>query len=66
LLIDFLNQVLKEEAGPITELTYLTPEQMGATAFERRAVFDLYCTNKDGEHFIVEIQKAKQINLYLY
>lgn len=60
LVIDFLNQVLKEEEGTITDITYLTPERMGTTAFQRRAVFDLYCQNDKGEYFIVEMQKAKQ------
>ena len=60
LVIDFLNQILKEEEGTITNITYLSPERMGTTAFQRRAVFDLYCQNDKGEYFIVEMQKAKQ------
>ncbi len=60
LLIDFLNELLREEEGTITNITYMTPEQLGITAFERRAVFDIYCENERGEKFIVEMQKAKQ------
>jgi predicted transposase/invertase (TIGR01784 family) len=60
LLIDFLNELLKEEQGTITELTYLKNEQVGRTEFDRRAIFDLYCKNERGEYFIVEMQKAKQ------
>ena len=60
LLIDFLNELLRSEQGKITELTYLKTEQLGSTALNRRAVFDLYCTNEKGEKFIVELQKTKQ------
>ncbi len=57
LLIDFLNEILREEEGVITHITYMTPEQLGITAFERRAVFDIYCENDRGEKFIVQISK---------
>ncbi|OFX28022.1 MAG: hypothetical protein A2033_14615 [Bacteroidetes bacterium GWA2_31_9] len=60
LLIDFLNELLKEEQGEITELTYLKNENLSTTELNRKAIFDLYCTNKRGEKFIVELQKTKQ------
>ncbi len=60
LLLDFLNELLKEEQGRITELTYLKNENLGATELNRKAIFDLYCTNEQGERFIVELQKTKQ------
>ncbi len=60
LLLDFLNELLREEQGLITELTYLKNENLGATELNRKAIFDLYCTNEKGEQFIVEMQKAEQ------
>jgi predicted transposase/invertase (TIGR01784 family) len=60
LLMDFLNELLKEEQGEIVELTYLKNEQLGSGVLDRRAVFDLYCTSETGEKFIVELQKTKQ------
>jgi predicted transposase/invertase (TIGR01784 family) len=60
LLLDFLNELLKDEQGTITELTYLKNENIGTTELNRKAIFDLYCTNEKGERFIVEIQKTKQ------
>jgi predicted transposase/invertase (TIGR01784 family) len=60
LLLDFLNELLKEEQGTITELTYLKSENLGSTELNRKAIFDLYCTNERGEKFIVELQKTKQ------
>lgn len=60
LLLDFLNELLREEQGEIVELTYLTNEHIGPTEVDRKAIFDLYCQNDKGEKFIVEIQKAKQ------
>ncbi len=60
LLLDFLNELLKDEQGTITDLTYLKSGQLGMSGTERKAIFDLYCTNERGERFIVELQKTKQ------
>lgn len=57
--MDFLNELLPEK-GPITTLTFIQSEQLGATEVDRKAIFDLYCINEKGERFIVELQKAKQ------
>ncbi len=65
LLLDFLNVLLKEEQGEITDLTYLKGEQLGASELDRKAIFDLYCENEKGEKFIVELQKTKQ-NFFKY
>ncbi len=58
LLLDFLNELLKEE-GKITELTYLKTEQLGASKISAKSILDLYCQNEKGEKFIVELQKTK-------
>jgi len=60
LLLDFLNELLKEEQGQIKDLTYLKIEQFGESDIDRKAIFDLYCENEKGEKFIVELQKSKQ------
>ncbi|MFN8256363.1 MAG: Rpn family recombination-promoting nuclease/putative transposase [Bacteroidales bacterium] len=60
LLLDFLNELLRQEQGEITELTYLKNENLSTTELNRKAIFDLYCTNERGEKFIVELQKTKQ------
>lgn len=60
LLLDFLNELLKEEQGQITNLTYLKTEQLCSSNIDRKAIFDLYCENERGEKFIVELQKSKQ------
>jgi len=60
LLIDFLNELIGKEAGIIKDLTYLSTEQLGKTSIDRKAIFDIYCENEEGEKFIVELQKAKQ------
>ncbi|MEA5258941.1 Rpn family recombination-promoting nuclease/putative transposase [Arcicella aquatica] len=60
LLLDFLNELLKEEQGQIKELNYLKTENLGLTESDRKAIFDLYCENERGEKFIVELQKTKQ------
>ncbi|MBS9783483.1 MAG: Rpn family recombination-promoting nuclease/putative transposase [Pasteurella sp.] len=60
LLKDFLNELLREEQGEIIDLQYLKTEQLSGTKQDRKAFFDLYCTNEKGERFIVELQKTKQ------
>jgi predicted transposase/invertase (TIGR01784 family) len=59
LLIDFLNQVLSEKEQ-IKDLSYLNTENLGNTATDRKAIFDLYCENENGEKFIIELQNVKQ------
>ena len=60
LLLDFLNELLIEQEGPIKNITYLNTEHLGSSPLDRRAIFDIYCENEKGEKFIVELQKAKQ------
>lgn len=60
LLLDFLNELLREEQGEILSLTYLKSEHLGTSELDRKAIFDLYCENERGEKFIVELQKSKQ------
>jgi len=60
LLLDFLNELLKDQEGRITELSYLPNEKLPISVGDRRAIFDIYCTNEKGEQFIVEMQKAEQ------
>ncbi|MGD1891076.1 MAG: Rpn family recombination-promoting nuclease/putative transposase [Cyclobacteriaceae bacterium] len=59
LLIDFLNQVLGDRER-IQDLTYLNTEHLGNTESDRKAIFDLYCENEQGEKFIIELQNVKQ------
>jgi predicted transposase/invertase (TIGR01784 family) len=59
LLIDFLNEILKEE-GCITDIEYQPTLQLGNTEADRKAIFDISCKNEKGEYFIVEMQKARQ------
>ena len=59
LLIDFLNQILPD-GREVKDLTYSSTDKLGKTEIDRKAIFDLYCLGKNGERFIVEMQKAKQ------
>jgi predicted transposase/invertase (TIGR01784 family) len=59
LLISFLNTLLPEK-HQIQDLRYTHNEHQGATALDRKAIFDLRCVSPSGEHFLVELQKAKQ------
>lgn len=58
LLIDFLNQLLPEH-HQIAELQFKNTEQLPDVPLERKAIFDISCVSVTGEHFIVEMQKAK-------
>ena len=59
LLLDFLNALLPEN-NKIVTLAFKNTEQLGQTEFDRKAIYDIYCENDNGEKFIVELQKAKQ------
>ncbi|WP_220495749.1 Rpn family recombination-promoting nuclease/putative transposase [Oceanospirillum sediminis] len=58
-LISFLNTLLPER-HQIQELQFSANEHQGATALDRKAIFDLNCVSSTGEFFVVELQKAKQ------
>jgi len=59
ILIEFLNDLLPEK-HQVQDLHYLDREQLGHNDGERKAIFDVRCVAESGEHFIVELQKAKQ------
>jgi predicted transposase/invertase (TIGR01784 family) len=59
LLIAFLNEVFRGRKH-IVDLVYNKNEHPGETKGEGGAIFDLLCTGKDGEHFIIEVQRGKQ------
>ena len=59
LLISFINSLLhgREE---IKDLTYLNAEHLGTGEADRKAIFDVYCENEQGEKFLVEMQRGEQ------
>ena len=59
LLIDFLNSLFEGELV-VKDVTYLNSEHVGDVHTERKAIFDVYCENENGEKFIVEMQNASQ------
>jgi hypothetical protein len=44
LLIDFLNEVIKE-VGLITDIQYMQTFHLGQLEKDRKAVFDIFCNN---------------------
>jgi predicted transposase/invertase (TIGR01784 family) len=61
LLIDFLNNLLKGERE-IVDVQYLDKEQILEQEKRRSAVYDIYCKDKNGDYFIVEMQNSFQDN----
>lgn len=59
LLINFLNSLFNGEEV-IKDVNYLNSENVGDVFTERKAIFDVYCENEQGEKFIVEMQNAYQ------
>ena len=59
LLISFLNSLLQGREE-INDITYLNTEHLGTQEYDRRAVFDVYCKNSQGEYCLVEMQKGEQ------
>lgn len=61
LLIDFLNSLFAGEKH-ILDIRFLDKEIVGETVEDRNSIYDIYCTNEDGEQFIVEMQNRSQVN----
>ena len=59
LLVNFLNSLFDGEEV-IKDVKYLNSENVGDVYTERKAIFDVYCENEQGEKFIVEMQNAYQ------
>ena len=60
LLADFLNELLPDK-HKIHTLSYSKSEYLGPSLSDLKAIFDIFCTNEQGDKFIVEIQRANQI-----
>jgi predicted transposase/invertase (TIGR01784 family) len=58
-LISFLNDLLDID-DKIIDLEYRNLEKMGLNIIDRRAVFDVYCTDEKNNNFIVELQRSQQ------
>ncbi len=59
LLISFLNDLLDIEAK-IVDIEYRNLEKLGLNVIDRKAIFDIYCTDEKNSNFIVELQRSKQ------
>lgn len=59
ILISFLNAVLQRDFE-ITEVQFQDKEKHGDIYRDRKVIYDIYCTDSEGNKFIVEMQNAKQ------
>ena len=59
LLISFLNDLL-DIKDKIVDIEYRNLEKLGLSIIDRRAIFDVYCTDEKNSNFIVELQRSKQ------
>lgn len=60
LLMAFLNTTISDDTGIITDLQYLPQEQVCIFENEKNVIFDIFCTNKNGDRFIIEMQRSMQ------
>jgi predicted transposase/invertase (TIGR01784 family) len=58
-LISFLNDLLDIE-DKIVDIEYRNLEKLGLNVIDRKAIFDVYCTDEKNNNFIVELQRGKQ------
>ena len=61
ILIDFLNELFKGQKE-ITDLSFNSTEYAGDNKEFKKIFFDLLCTGRNGEQFIIEMQRAEQRN----
>ncbi len=59
LLISFLNDLLDID-DKIVDIEYRNLEKLGLSIIDRRAIFDVFCTDSKNNNFIVELQRSKQ------
>ena len=59
LLIDFLNSLLVGERH-IHDIQFLDKEILSESVADRNCIYDIYCTDENGEQFIVEMQNRRQ------
>ena len=62
LLISFLNALFHDEQV-IKDVKYLNSEKLGEGYGDRKAIFDVYCENEDGEKFILETTTSDNISM---
>ncbi len=58
-LISFLNDLL-ELKYKIVDISYRNLEKLGLSIIDRKAIFDVYCTDEKNNNFIVELQRSQQ------
>jgi predicted transposase/invertase (TIGR01784 family) len=59
ILMSFLNS-LQFHPLEITDISFKTSEKLGYSIKDRKAIFDLYCTDSKSNRFIVELQRVEQ------
>ena len=58
-LISFLNDLLELDDN-IIDIEYRNLEKLGLSILDRKAIFDVYCTDEKNNNFIVELQRSPQ------
>ena len=61
LLIDFLNALLKGERS-VKDIHFLDKELLPEYEKDRSLIYDVYCTDDNGDQFIVEMQNREHVN----
>lgn len=61
LLIDFLNALLEGERH-VEDIHFLDKELLPEFENDRGLIYDVYCTDSNGEQFIVEMQNREHVN----
>ena len=61
LLIDFLNALLVGERQ-VKDIHFLDKELLPEYEKDRSLIYDIYCTDENGEQFIVEMQNREHVN----
>jgi len=60
LLIEFLNTTISADTGVIKDIQYMSQELVGQNESEKNVIFDIFCTNQNGDKFIIEMQRSMQ------
>ena len=59
--MDFLNAVLEDEVGEITDLEFSKNEHLGPSELGRNVDFDIFCRTRGGDRIIIQSRRDEMI-----
>lgn len=59
--IHLLNTFMSDDTGVITDITFISSEQVGLLPGKKKVRLDIHCKTQNGDHIIIEMQRERQL-----